>query len=181
MSRRRFRPTDAFVDESIRGQRYLMGCVLAEARALNEVRAVVAALATRNGRVHFHNESPAQRAVLLSSFAELPVAAFVVQVQRRHGMTLPMARALCLGGIVTELQRRSVPRLVIESRQDDRDDVVIVTRARTRRPPLVFEHRVGRADPMLWIADGLTWAVGAGPRWRALMEPVLWDVSQIQP
>ena len=25
---KRFRPTDAFVDESIRGQRYVMGCVL---------------------------------------------------------------------------------------------------------------------------------------------------------
>ena len=38
MSKRRFRPTDAFVDESIRGRRYLMGCVLFEARSLNDVR-----------------------------------------------------------------------------------------------------------------------------------------------
>ena len=56
MSRRRFRPTDAFVDESIRGRRYLMGCVLAEARSLNDVRAEVAGLVTRGGRLHFHNE-----------------------------------------------------------------------------------------------------------------------------
>jgi hypothetical protein len=31
---RPFRPTDAFVDESIRGRRYIMGCVLVEARHL---------------------------------------------------------------------------------------------------------------------------------------------------
>ena len=37
--RRRFLPTDAFVDESIRGRRYLMGCVLVEAkRCLMSVR-----------------------------------------------------------------------------------------------------------------------------------------------
>jgi hypothetical protein len=35
---RRFRPTDAFVDESVRGQRYLLGCVLIEARSLTTTR-----------------------------------------------------------------------------------------------------------------------------------------------
>ncbi len=92
-----------------------------------------------------------------------------------------MARAFCLGGIVAELQQRNVGRVVIESRQDDRDDVVTVTRARTRRPPLVFEHRTGPEEPMLWIADGITWAVGAGPRWRAPIEPIMWAVDELQP
>ena len=41
MSRRRFRPTDAFVDESIRGRRYLMGCVFIEARDLPTARRAV--------------------------------------------------------------------------------------------------------------------------------------------
>jgi hypothetical protein len=177
MSRRRFLPTDAFVDESIRGQRYWMGCVLVEARALTEVRAEVAGLVTRSGRIHFHNESDAERADLLGIFAQLPIEAFVVTAQRQHGTSLPKARAVCLKAIVAELQARSVGRLVIESRQDDREDVATVTRARTRRPTLVFEHRMGPEEPMLWIADGVTWAAGAGARWRSLIEPILsgWD------
>ena len=69
---RRFRPTDAFVDESIRGQRYLMGCVLVEARHVTEVRAEVSSLVLTGGRVHFHNESAGRRRALLDRFAALP-------------------------------------------------------------------------------------------------------------
>ncbi|MEO8264941.1 MAG: hypothetical protein ABI706_05440 [Ilumatobacteraceae bacterium] len=53
---RRFRPTDAFVDESIRGQRYLMACVLVEARHLTQVRRSTAALVGEGKRLHFHQE-----------------------------------------------------------------------------------------------------------------------------
>ena len=84
----RFRPTDAFVDESIRGQRYLMGCVLVEARSLPFVRPLVESLALHGGRVHFHNESARRRRLILGAFAELPVEAMVVIAQRRHGVTL---------------------------------------------------------------------------------------------
>lgn len=57
MSRQRFKPTDAFVDKSIRGQRYLMGCVLVEAKTLPAVRPAVEELALFGNRIHFHNES----------------------------------------------------------------------------------------------------------------------------
>lgn len=56
MSKRRFRPTDAFVDESIRRDRYIMSCVLAEARALRDVRFSIAELAL-HGQVHFSTRS----------------------------------------------------------------------------------------------------------------------------
>ncbi len=56
-----FRPTDAFVDESIRGQRYLLGCVLVEARSLASVRRALVGIKIANRRVHFTNESPKRR------------------------------------------------------------------------------------------------------------------------
>ena len=37
---RTFRPTDTFVDESLRGQRYLLACVLVEARHLADTFAL---------------------------------------------------------------------------------------------------------------------------------------------
>lgn len=64
MSRRRFRPTDAFVDESIRGDRYIMSCVLAEARTLRDVRLSMAELAL-HGQVHFRKESVRRRPMLV--------------------------------------------------------------------------------------------------------------------
>lgn len=97
---RRFRPTDAFVDESIRGQRYLMGCVLIEARNLASLRIDVEALVLTGGRVHFHNESSRRRREILARFAGYPISAFVVVCHRNHGITEFRARELCLWEIV---------------------------------------------------------------------------------
>jgi fumarate reductase subunit D len=33
---------------------------------------------------------------------------------------------------------------------------------------------------MLWIADALTWAIGAGGEWRAIVEPVLEAVIETE-
>jgi hypothetical protein len=181
MSGQRFRPTDAFVDESIRGQRYLMGCVLTDVRTMNDIRIELKQLVTRHNWLHFHNESNGQRRRILSVFAELPILAFGVMAMKRPGVTEPMARHLCVARIVGELQQRKVPRLVIESRQDDRDDAHSISRARKSNPRLVFEHRMGADEPLLWLADGITWALGAGPQWAAAIEPILLSFDEIQP
>ena len=167
---RRFRPTDAFVDESIRGQRYLMGCVLIEARDLAATRAAIGVLPTRGRRLHFNNE-----------VAELPVRAFVVVCHRRHGITEFIAREACLAALVSEVQSQRVDRLVLESRQDDREDARIISKLRQPEPPLVFEHRTARREAMLGIADGITWAAGAGAHWQALIEPLVQRVIGLRP
>ena len=167
---RRFRPTDAFVDESIRGQRYLMACVLVQAHDMSAMRSDVGALAgTKSSRVHFNAELDSQRQTLLETFASFPIESFVVVCRRRHGVTEFEARTRCLAHIVGALQLRSVDRLVIESRQDDMDDERTIHRHRQPEPRLVFEHRRGSDEPLLWIADGVAWAVGAGPRWSDLL------------
>ena len=167
---RRFRPTDAFVDESIRSQRYLMACVLVQAHDMSAMRSDVGALAgTKSSRVHFNAELDSQRQTLLETFASFPIESFVVVRRRRHGVTEFEARTRCLVHIVGALQLRSVDRLVIESRQDDMDDERTIHRHRQPEPRLVFEHRRGIDEPLLWIADGVAWAVGAGPRWSDLL------------
>jgi len=180
MSRRRFRPTDAFVDESIRGQRYLMGCVLLEAHHLAEVRSTMADLAVFE-RVHFNNESQRQKTRVLEAIATMPVSVLVVVFHRRQGLTEFAARAACLTAIVDRLQTGSVGRLVIESRDDDREDVRQLLRIRRPHPPLVFEHRQGSDEPMLWVADAVTWAVGAGGRWRQAVDAVVENTIELRP
>ncbi len=178
---RRFRPTDAFVDESIREQRYLMGCVLIEARHLTATCAAIGALPTRGRRLHFNNEDDAQKRILLAAIAELPVEAFVVVCHRRHGITEFVAREACLAALVSEVQSQRVDRLVLESRQDDREDARIISRLRQPEPPLVFEHRTARREAMLGIADGITWAAGAGATWQAIIEPLVQRVIELRP
>ena len=178
---RSFRPTDAFAGESIRGQRYLMSCVLIEARHLTATRAAIAALPTRGRRLHFNNEVDAQKRILLPSIAEFPVRALVVVCHRRHGITEFVAREACLAALVSEVQSQRVDRLGHESRQDDREDSLIISKLRHPEPPLVFEHRTARREPMLGIADGITWAAGAGANWQALIDPLVQRVIELRP
>jgi hypothetical protein len=179
--RKRFRPTDAFVDESIRGRRYLMGCVLIEARDLPATRAAVGALPTRGRRLHFNNEDDPQKRLLLGAMIELPVRALVVVCHRRHGITEFVAREACLSALVREVQALQVERLVIESRQDDREDARIIRRVRHAEPTLVFEHRTPQREPMLGLADGLSWAAGAGSAWQTLVAPLVDRVIELRP
>ena len=179
MSRRRFRPTDAFVDESIRGRRYLMGCVLIEARHLASVRRAVVDLVVGGKRLHFHQELDATRRAALGVFAELPIEVHVVSVVRSHGVTEFEARNTCLAKIVEMAQERRVPLLTIESRQDDRDDLDTIVRYRQPEPRLIFDHRDGAAEPMLWIADGVLWSLGAGGRWMRHVEPLLRSLTEL--
>lgn len=169
---RGFRPTDAFVDESIRGRRYLLGCVLVEARSLTSVRRALVDIKIANRRVHFTNESPKRRREILTLIASLPVSSFVVVCRRGQGVKESDARSACVRTLVERLQRDEVGRMVLESRQDDRDDVRVIERARSAQPRLVFEHRRPKEEPLLWIADAITWAAGTGGEWRDLIDPV---------
>jgi ribosome-associated protein len=134
---------------------------------------------TRGRRLHFNNEVDTQRRLLLASIASLSVRAFVVVCHRRHGVTEFAAREACLQVIVSEVQALGVARLVVESRQDDSEDRRIITNARQPEPLLVFEHRTARHEPMLGLADAITWAIGAGANWQAIVEPVLLDVRSL--
>ena len=178
---RRFRPTDAFVDESIRGQRYLMSCVLVEARHLTQVRRATAALVDEGKRLHFHQELNSMRRTALELIATMPVRVTVVVSSRRHGVSEFHARDACLAEIVRQLQDRSVPRLTVESRQDDRDDERTIVRNRRPEPALTFDHRQGQSEPILWVADAVAWAFGAGNRWMPLVDHVVERVVELRP
>jgi len=43
----------------------------------------------------------------------------------------------------------------------------------------VFEHRRGSDEPLLWIADGVAWSVGAGPRWSDLLGNSLSQIIEV--
>ena len=59
--------------------------------------------------------------------------------------------------------------------QRDRDRTVITHALagidRVLRP--TFDHRPSRDEPLLWAADAVCWAVGAGGQWREQIKAVL--------
>jgi len=178
---RPFRPTDAFVDESIRGRRYIMGCVLVEARHLAVLRPAMDRLAVTTSRIHFNNETDDQKRRVLGAIADMPIEAFATVCTKDHQVDEFRARAECVAEIVRQVQSREVLTLVLESRQDDRDDERVIVRTRNKEPFLVFEHRLGKQERMLWIADAVTWAVGSGHPWTGRLGDALTGVIEIRP
>jgi hypothetical protein len=159
-----------------------MGCVLVEERRLPVLQPVINALATGVApRIHFNNDTDRQKRRVLAAIAEMHLQTFAVVCDKRHGANEFHARAACVAEIVRQLQRRAVGRLVLESRQDDRDDVRTITRARAKEPSLLFEHRTARHERALWLADAVSWAVGAGSPWNEALAGSLIDVIEIDP
>ena len=159
MTRPRWRATDAHVDESQRGSRYVMACVLTDVRDHLDIRRGVEQLMRpRQRRIHFHDESLAERRRFVEGFAQLPIRVIVVAARIDHEVDDERARAACLSRLVHGLQDRRVSRVVLESRHDDRRDVRTIIGARRPEPLLVFDHRRPVGEPLLWIADGAAWA-----------------------
>jgi hypothetical protein len=155
-----------------------MACVLTDVRDHPEIRRGVESLMRpRQRRIHFHDESLAERRRFIEGFAQLPIRVIVVAARIEQGVDDEQARALCLSRLVHGLQDRRVSRVVLESRHDDHRDVRTIITARRREPMLVFDHRRPAGEPLLWMADGAAWAGRVGgaelDRLAAVMDQLL--------
>ena len=172
--------TDAFVDESIRGQRYYLACALLEARNLAAVRKQMRSLVVGGKRLHFYQELDRTRRSVLAALAAMPLRVDLVVCVRNHRVSNFVARGECLAELTRQLQALSVARLVIETRRDDRDDMATIIRARAKQPALIFDHVAGEDEPLLWVADAVAWSYGAGAAWRAQTEPVIGQITEVR-
>ena len=159
----------AYVDESERSGRYLMGCVVVEAGDAGDLRRRTRRLLAPGQRqVHFKKESPRRRRELASAIVQLDLDATVYECRFTPGRSELQARRLCLAAIVSDVQARGEPvTLILESRhQQDEADHGVISSARVDVPALTYEHVVGSREPLLWLPDAFAWLVGAGGDWQ---------------
>ena len=161
----------AFIDESIRDDRYLLCGAIVESDRLNASRRNLRALlAPSQQRIHFVSESTGRRRQLLRAIAELTPRAIIHQARSRSQV---VARTATLKSLLSDLRKRGVDRLVIDPRreQDDRDRVVIATHLNNSlASPMSYNHVQSSQEPLLWIPDAIAWAWGRGGQWRRLAE-----------
>jgi hypothetical protein len=158
----------AYVDESIRSGRYLLGAVIVDAHDAGRLRRSVRKLTLPGQRrLHFNNEGNRRRRELLDALTRLDVEAYVYSCRHSIEVTPEAARARCLRAFVRNVQARGAEtELLIESRAElDAIDGVTVGKARRPEPGLSFQHLRPDDDPLLWLPDGFAWAVGAGGDW----------------
>ena len=157
----------AFVDESVRGQLYIMCSVVAATDELDAARRALRSLrAPGQRRIHFATESDRRRKALLAAMSRLNTAPVVYFAHDRNQVA---ARAAILAAMLPELQSSDDRHLVLESRQgQDKRDCSIVYGSVGPHPksPFSYTHCPASGEPLLWVADGVAWAWGRGGRWR---------------
>lgn len=177
-NRRRRTQRWAFVDESLRANRYLMAAVIADAADLAHLRARLrAGRVGGRSRIHFHSETDQRRRQLLDLYATLPITVIAVTARRARGQTEHAARRAVLSTLVARLQDQAVAQLIVESRQDDSDDQRTITTARQTEPYLGFDHVRGVDEPCLWLADGCAWALTAGGLWARRLQTLAVEIE----
>lgn len=167
---------NAYIDESIRGGRYLLCLVVVEPDQAGSMRRRLRALVLPGQRtLHFKKESPRRRRELLAALAELGVEVTVYECAATAGRSQDASRALCLERAIVDLQTRGATvSLLIESRDGlGAQDRTTITKARRSATPLSFEHLRPNDDPLLWLPDCFAWPVGARGDWLRRVQPLL--------
>ncbi|MGW5053123.1 hypothetical protein [Actinokineospora sp. NPDC004072] len=183
----------AFVDESFlecdAGDGfYIVAAAVIEPAAQAAARQVMVALLDRSSREKLHwNEMNHDRqmraAAAVAALAGFHVVAIGTPVPRRRQ---DRARARCLERLVTELHGVDVTAVLAESRTPTLDarDLRTVIGARYNLPKgsrFHLDHRPGRAEPLLWVADIVAGAVrlhrGGDSRCRDLLAGSLVEIE----
>ncbi|MCP2301475.1 hypothetical protein [Actinokineospora globicatena] len=166
----------AFVDESSRGDAYLLVAACLDPAQLNRTRKLMKSLLLPGQReLHFKRESPRLRRLALSRMEEAGLGCWVYAADCGNGHE--PARQACLAALTVDLLGVDATRMVMDSR-DDRDRLdeatirVVLTKI-ARASGLVYEHHHGPGEPLLWIADAVAWSVGAGGDWGRRSEPLV--------
>lgn len=167
----------AFVDESVRGDRYLLTAVVVVPGDLRRLRVAMRGLLLPGQReLHFQKEKPRRRRWLLDQVVAAGVEATVYAARSgRHGQEA--ARQACLTQLAKDLIVSGAHRLVIDSRDErDRFDVGTLQTALGPHPSrtrLVYEHELSQCEPLIWAADMTGWAHGAGGDWRLRIDSAI--------
>jgi hypothetical protein len=170
-----------FVDESERSDAYWLAAALVIEGQLDRIRVSLRDL-RRPGqrRVHFAKESNPRRREILSGLIAVGLRA------RVYSCSGPAteARETCLLALVADIVPAGARRLVLESRasMDHRDLRVINAALRKHgQHRLDYLHLRPEEEPMLWVADAVAWAVGAGGDWRRRVTPLLEEHVRLRP
>ena len=176
----------AFSDESERAAVMLMAVVTVPPAQVEVTRAKMRGLLLPGERqVHTAKESPRRRRVVLDTVARSEgLAATVLRYRRSAGVDRVTGRRALIEAatslvIDAEVSLWTLDDIPPSQRSRDRNIIGHALAAADARH-IVFDHRRGHEEPLLWAADAVCWAVGAGGDWRRRVQPIV-TVADIDP
>ena len=163
----------AFSDESERAGVMLLGVVLIKPGDLAAARAQMAGLLLPGQRrVHTSDESDRRRRVVLDTVARTGgLSAVVARYRRPTGLGRLAARHLLLQAATGLVVGSGATAWALDNQDPaqvvrDRASIAHALEGVDRRLHPAYDHRPASSEPMLWAADAVCWAVGAGGEWQ---------------
>lgn len=93
------------------------------------------------------------------------------------------ARSACLQAVISDTTAGEETLIVLEQDdsiiQWDRQRLIELTRAESRRDNLRYEHRRAKTELLLTVPDAIAWCWARGGHWRRRIEPVIATVKQV--
>jgi hypothetical protein len=177
----------AFSDESERPGLMLFGVVLVSPGDLAGARRSLRALLLPGQRqVHMAKESGRRRRALLDATAGLDgLSAVVLRYRRPPGCDRLAARHLLLQAATGLVVGSGVTSWALDDQDPaqvarDRASIAHALAGVDRRLHPSYDHRPARSEPLIWAADTICWAVGAGGEWQARLGGLV-TLSDIAP
>lgn len=168
----------AFSDESERAGVVLLAVVLVAPKDLDAARMGMRRLLLPGERsVHAAKESDRRRRVILDAVARSEgLTAVVFRYRRSQGVDRVAARVALIEAAAELVVEQGVTSWTLDNmhpagRARDRN-VIGHALARTGRHQVVFDHRRSHEEPLLWAADAICWAVGAGRDWPRRIQAI---------
>lgn len=170
------RGCNLYVDESVRGDRYLLAAVAVRTADVATARSALRArLRPAQRRLHFATERPDLALGHLEAIGALPLWAAIAEGDWRTEPGQAATRRRLLAALLDAALPSGVQNVVLD-RWDaqDRVDTPVLLAARHRHdvPALRFDHLRSADHELLWAADGVAWAMGRGGRWAAALPEV---------
>lgn len=160
----------AYVDESARyhpdGSVYVVTAVIVRPDVAEAARSLLRQLLfPGQRRLHWREERPARRALVIDAVSRLNPVAITCAVRPVAPHRQERARARCLTRLLWELTEHRVTNLVLEARDEplnNRDAHTIANARRAKQAPdaMAFTFGDPSNEPLLWLPDAVAGATG---------------------
>jgi hypothetical protein len=168
-------PSNSFVDESIRGSKYLLAAVIVEHARHQDLRRELKSL-RQFGRssLHMHKEVVGRKRLIAISVAQMEISC-VLAVQELSGQSLISARIKCLNELSGHELVRATNQLTLESSNSIELDKRILSNIAYEYSGKFpqYRHLPSAQEPLLWLPDIIAWCVGKGGEFEIQVKPLL--------
>ncbi len=176
----------AFSDEGERAAVMLVAVVVVSPAEIGNARTSLRdLLLPGQRRVHTAKEPPRRRKAALDVVARIDgLSATVLRYRRPAGVDHVTGRRILLEVSTSLIVQQGVTAWTLDDmppseRARDRN-IIGQALARSAARHVTFDHRRSHIEPLLWAADAVCWAVGAGVDWRRRVEAIL-TVTDVGP